>query len=497
MWPAFFDRFSLRAVLIFNVIVPLLCALFAATYLGLFVMEHLVEKRMQEDVQLVARAIRLPVSYSLEKERFGSMSQALQSVFRIGRVYGAYVYDEQGRRVAAVGAVEPEQKQDDLQKVVEGGEHKGQYEKIEGHRVYSYFVPLFDSTGKSSGLIQVTRKKSDFENYISWLRIRATAILGGVSLIISIFVLYGFHTTVGRYLQRLAQSMAQVQKGDRSHRALPTGPKEIATLARALNDMLDSMDRSEREIAERRETQQRLETKLQQSEKMAAIGQLAAGVAHELGAPLSLIDGKAQRSLRDDGIDTAHAACLQDIRKQVQRMSDIVRQLLDFGKGAMGHKRWSRVDQVAGSAITTVKKELGQGVEVTTQGPEPGPFLYVDPLRFEQVLINLLRNACQTGSTTKVVLSWEEAEQSQVVLTIEDDGPGISDEIKPRIFEPFFSQGKSSENTGMGLSVVYGIIQEHEGSIHVYDAELGGTGFSVVLSQQSCKGQADKGDGDV
>ena len=141
----FFNRLSLRSVLIINVIAPLLIAMTGAAYIGLNMLEHIAEERMQEDIQLVARAIRLPVSYSLEKERFGSLSQTLQSVFHIGRVYGAYVFDAEGNRIASVGAVEPDIHQNDLLNVTKDGERTGQYEKIQGLRVYSYFVPLFDT----------------------------------------------------------------------------------------------------------------------------------------------------------------------------------------------------------------------------------------------------------------------------------------------------------------------------------------------------------------
>ena len=157
MWKAILNRLSLRSVLIVNLIVPLLIAMAAATWFGLQTLENVAEQRLQEDVQLVARALKLPVSYSLEKERFGSVTQSLQSVFHIGRVYGAYVYDEQGKRIAAVGAVEPERKQDELVEVLEDGKRKGEYEKIQGKRVYSYFVPLFDTSGKNNGLLQITR----------------------------------------------------------------------------------------------------------------------------------------------------------------------------------------------------------------------------------------------------------------------------------------------------------------------------------------------------
>lgn len=494
MWAAILSRFSLRSVLIINVIVPLLLAMAAATYFGLRAMEHLVEDRMQEDVQLVARAIRMQVSYSLEKDRSGSLNQALQSVFHIGRVYGAYVYDTEGERIAAVGAVEPSKQQGDLRDVVKGGKRQGQYEKIQGRRVYSYFVPLFDTSGKSNGLLQVTRRKSDFEDYIFHLRLMVAAILAGAGLFVSGFVLFGFHRAAGQYFTTLAKSMARVQEGNRAHRAPIEGPKEIAILARSLNGMLDSMDRSEKEVLKRREAQQVLENKLRESEKMAAIGQLAAGVAHELGAPLSLIDGKAQRCMRDSKISEIHEKSLQDIRHQVQRMNSIVRQLLDFGKGTMREKRWYRAAHLAHSAVKAMQKETAENLELRTSGPEPGPLLYVDPLSFEQALINLLRNATQSTGTTRVQLSWGIAANHEIFFRVDDDGTGIEDEIKPRIFEPFFSMRNNSANTGLGLSVVHGIIQEHGGSIQADDGVLGGAGFQITLPPQTESAHPDQGD---
>ncbi|MFP4194477.1 MAG: ATP-binding protein [Desulfosalsimonas sp.] len=485
MWTSFFNRFSLRSVLILYVIVPILFAMAAGTWFGLRTVEQAVEARLQGDIQLVARAIRLPVSYSLEKDRFESLAQALQSVFHIGRVYGAYVYDDRGRRIAAVGAVEPEGREDDLQKVLEGGQRKGEYEKIKGRRVYSYFVPLFDTSGRANGLLQITRKKSDIESYIHMLRIRALAVTAATALVISVLVLFGFYRAAGRYFTKMTRSMAQVEAGNRAHRASTAGPREIASLARSLNKMLDSVDNSEKELEKKRKERQELEKKLRQNEKMAALGQLAGGVAHELGGPLSLVDGKAQRCLRDSDIGEFHKKSLQDIRRQVDRMNDIVRQLLDFGKGSMGQKRLFRADKLAESSVLTASKEAGGNAEFFTKGTDPVPFVYVDPTRFEQALTNLLRNAVQAGGAGRVKLEWGYGEDGNMFFSVEDDGEGIDEDIKSRIFEPFYSTHKNGKNTGLGLSVVHGIVREHEGSIHVFDSELGGAGFRIVLPSHS------------
>lgn len=492
-----FRRFSLRLALTINVIVPLLVAVSVASYFGLRILEDLTEKRMKEDIQLVARAIRLPVQYSLEKERFGSIEQTLQFVFHIGRVYGAYVYDSGGKCIASAGAVEPEKQKKYRREVTKRGDDIGQYEKIRGQQVYSYFVPLLGDSGKNNGLLQISRKKSDFAKYRSWLRERVSLILVATGLFVTGFVLLGFHYAAGRYFAKLSHSMARVQKGERSHRARLKGPKEIFALSRSLNNMLDSMDRSENEIAARREAQQQLENKLRESEKMAAIGQLAAGVAHELGSPLSLIDGKAQRCLRDSNISTSHKNSLQDIRDQIRRMNEIVRQLLDFGKGSMRQKRWYRAVDLAESAISTVQNEVGESVQILMDDPKDDISVYIDPLRFEQVLINLMRNAAQAGENIRIRLSWEKTPDNEIVFCVEDNGPGIADEIRPRIFEPFFSTHNSSSNTGLGLPVVHGIVREHGGTIEVFNRKTGGAVFRIVLPLETGKQQSNQGEGNV
>lgn len=475
------SRFSLRATLVGLAIIPLFLTMAVFTYLGLTTLGHIIEERMQEQVELVARAIRRPVSYSLEKRRAGSLGQALKSVFHTGRVYGAAVYDRQGERIAAVGALAPLSVSDDAREIILGQEGAGQYEYIGGREVYSYFVPLFDSMGGTIGLLQVSRKKSDIRSSIDRFRRQAVVFLVLAGLIMAALVLFGFHRAVGRYVSGLAETMSRVRSGEYSLRASNRGPKEFLTLSRALNAMLDSISRAEKEIAQRRDAQQDLEQKLRQSEKMAAIGQLASGVAHELGTPLSVIDGKAQRSLRDERLDDSQRSCLQDIRNEVQRMERIVRQLLDFGRSSRQHRRRVHAAHMARSAFSLVEQEMPTHAKVRFEGPEPGPCLYVDPMRIEQVLTNLLRNALQAEGVSQVVLSWSVTEQDRVAFRVEDDGSGVPQDIRDKLFEPFFTTKRTGEGTGLGLSVVHGIARDHGGEAYVGDSRLGGACLTVEI----------------
>ncbi|HAO73623.1 MAG TPA: two-component sensor histidine kinase, partial [Pseudomonas sp.] len=396
---------SLRGALLLKVIVPLMAIMFGFSSVVLWTVERNSERRLQAEVELVARAVRLPLSASLEKNHERTLQQVLESVLGVGRVYGAYVYDRDGKLAAYAGAVEPDQDASAIQQLTEGGELTGEYQRINGRPVYSYFVPLEESGGQINGLLQVTRRWGDFERDIRRLRLIAAGLgglLAGVALVV---ILLGHRSAVGKHLQQLARSMARVAAGDREHRAPRSGPQEIMVLSGALNQMLDSIAAAERQVAEQQAREEQLQARLRQSQQLAAVGRLAAGVAHELGSPLSVIDGKAQRVLRDDELAESHRRALLQIRQQVARLSAIVRQLLDFGRAAGSPPRRVPAEVLAHSAAAAVADELA-ALEVRLQLQAPPQTLHcrVDPPRFEQALTNLLRNAAQASPGGEVRL---------------------------------------------------------------------------------------------
>ncbi|MDN3516186.1 HAMP domain-containing sensor histidine kinase [Aquisalimonas lutea] len=476
--------YSLRWALILRVLVPLLLAMGLITVVGLRTLESALETRMKEDVELIARAVRLPISDSLERGEYASVRQALESVFRIGRVYGASVYDDNGDLVAAVGAFNPSPRSRALAERASQGERGGSYERIQGREVYSYFEPLTDAGGDSSGLLQVTRRGSDFRNDIARLRLQATVFMGVAGGVITLLLLVGHRGAIGKYLSALAGSMARIEAGDRQHRAATEGPKEVRSLSSAFNTMLNSMQAAEAEIARRRSDQARLEDELRHAEKLAAIGRLAAGVAHELGTPLSVIDGKAQRALRHADQDSRQEQALERIRGEVARMEHIVRQLLEFGRSANRQFRWTRVGDLVRAAVASLEDVIREhGVTVVPADRAPEAELHVDPVRIEQVLVNLVRNAIQAGAQC-VRLRWD-ADEERVCLCVDDDGPGVADDNRERLFEPFYTTRSVGEGTGLGLAVVHGIVTEHGGTIAVDDSPEGGARFRVILPRQA------------
>lgn len=483
---------SLRLALVVYIVLPLLLVMAGTGYISLRSLEASIEERLRSDMELVARAIQLPLSRALERNERRGLAQALESAFTIDQVYGAYVYDGEGHQIASLGMREMFPAREQVGEIAAEGYETGRFEEVAGQEVFSYFIALTDSGGRINGLLQLTRRATDFQNYIHNLRMGALALLLGSAVIMTALVLFGHQQALGRHVAALTRSMTRVGQGDYRHRAQPSGPKEIVELGHAFNRMLDDIERAEQEIETRRETQQDLEDRLRHAEKLAAIGQLAAGVAHELGTPLSVVEGKAQRALRNRDLPEPVNRDLQSVRDAVRRMERIVRQLLDFGRRQKPQPRTVQTARLLGAAAETVAteaRESGTTVKVETA---PDLTFHADPVQLDQVLVNLLRNAIHAAAGGTVSASaWREGEH--VHIAVDDDGPGIPEADRSRIFDPFYTTKRVGEGTGLGLAVVHGIVEAHAGRVEIGRSPRGGARFEIVLPLKGPypKGQAD------
>ena len=472
---------SLRWALLVYVVIPLVTVLLIAGHQSLHALEGRIENLLQKEIELIAQTLQLPLSRAVERVDQNALDDALESAFRLRRVFGVYLYDRQGNIFAEAGPIEPLPLARDLLSRASRGRQWGEYGYVANQRVFSYFIPLTDAAGQTTGVLQVTRRASDFRDYIAELRWKALEVLLATGLILTALVVLGHYLAIGKPLGRLVSSMKRITAGDRDYRAQVQGPREIGTLSVALNRMLDSIDRAEREIEQRHRVQAELERRLRRAETMASLGRLAAGVAHELGTPLSVIDGKAQRLLRRSQCPASVRQALEDIRLEVRRMEGIVRHLLGFGRNQGDHQRPMRAHrlvEMAAGAVRGLFDEIGTSLELT--GPVPGPPVSVNAMRIEQALVNLLKNACQATPGGHVRLTWL-TEGDHVAFRVEDDGPGISEELKGRIIEPFFTTKAVGQGSGLGLAVVDSIAEEHGGAIEIGDSSMGGAAFVLRL----------------
>ena len=476
----FSSAYTVRTALVVSVVLPTVTLFVVLGGYALHAIEQRGDARMREDIELIARTIAQPVATALAQGSEQNLNETLESVFEFGRVYSAYVYDQDGKLVATGGTTKASVAGSRALRMVERDNQQEDFEEVDGEEIYSYFVPLSRPGAQLGGLLQVTRRGTDFRNYLEGVRARGMLALGAASAALIAVLVVGYYRAFGRHLQRIDQSMNRIREGDHGHRIDQQGPRELRVLAHGINTMLDALVRSAHELEHRRQRENALNERLRRSEKLAALGQVAAGVAHELGTPLAVIDGKAQRALRASGGAGEHDDAFRAIRAEVARMGETVQQLLESGPANVNRERTERLDEIAWAVCGQVADEAtAAGVRIETTGTEPAPRMRVDRHRLEQALVNLVRNGVQAAPCGGLVrIEWFQNDDG-FGYRVDDTGPGVDETIRARLFEPFVTTKPVGQGTGLGLSVAHAAVAAHEGAIDVTESPLGGARFQI------------------
>ncbi|HEX6838604.1 MAG TPA: ATP-binding protein, partial [Polyangia bacterium] len=228
----------------------------------------------------------------------------------------------------------------------------------------------------------------------------------------------------------------------------------------------------------------RLERSLMRAEKLATIGTLSAGIAHEVGTPLGIISGRAEQLLTrvpDGEAGEAMKKGLSSILGQVDKVSTTIRQLLDFARTRPVTVEAVSAASAVGAAASLLEHRFRQAkVAVSTDAPPSLPPLAADPGQLEQVLVNLLMNACDACAAGGHVTARALAGDDGVVLEVADDGSGIAAEHLPSVLDPFFTTKKRGQGTGLGLTIAADIVKNHGGSLAIDSAPGRGTTVRVV-----------------
>jgi signal transduction histidine kinase len=304
-----------------------------------------------------------------------------------------------------------------------------------------------------------------------------------VLLITSALFSFFLSSRLTKPIEKLSQAAQVVGGGDFNIHVVPESRDEIGTLAESFNKMTS-------ELKTREEALGLAQAQLVQSEKMAAFGQLGAGIAHEVKNPLAGILGYTQLSLRKVEAETPLHKNLLIIEKETKRCKEIIESLLKFARQEKYNLEAIDINHVIEDAADIVDHQLGiNQVSLEKDLGQGLPHIRGNANQIQQVLMNLMINAQQAmdGAPGIVTLSSRLLDTGQIELRVRDNGPGMNEEVKARLFEPFFTTKSAGKGTGLGLSVSFGIIKEHHGEIRIESEPGAGATFIITLPVEAEK----------
>ena len=339
------------------------------------------------------------------------------------------------------------------------------------------YEPIRSIDGKIIGILYVgllEEKFADMRRETLWIFLGITAAGIVLALVISYFLAEG----VVKPIRRLAVASEELSKGNLDYRVAIQSKDEIGDLERTFDAMASSL--RDRDAMLRAETQRQLI----RSEKLASLGRLAAGVAHEINNPLTGVLTFSSLLLRHTDENDPQREDLETIVQETNRCKEIVKGLLEFSRQTEPHKKQGDVNEIIREALSLMENQaLIQSVKVVQELNADVPGIVVDTDQIQQVFINVILNALDAmpeGGTLRV-RSDLASEGCAVQVVFSDTGDGIPPEHMDKVFDPFFTTKRPNEGTGLGLAVSYGIIERHGGKIEV-ESEVGvGTTVTIAL----------------
>ncbi len=382
----------------------------------------------------------------------------------------------------------------------------GQYEErtprvVDGEELVGIFDPFKDLDGVVLGSLYIGRPTSlvdaiskaqeDIEGGIERKTTLYIAVLAFLSILIGVVIASIFSKRITNQIDQLRKGAETISDGNLDYRLKIDSGDEIEVLAEQFNAMAaklhDSYQTLEKKVEERtRELKESQEAMVQQ-EKMVGVGQLAAGIAHELNTPLGTIIGYAQMLREDLSLQPSVNGSLADVDEVIEqagRCRDLVKNLLNFSRRSTTEKSQADINGIVRKILSLVEHDFGlKRVHIYTTLAPHLPKAKVNENEIAQVVLNLANNAVDSmpeGGDLHVRTVYE-PDTDRVCIEVLDTGFGISESDRNRVFEPFFTTKEIGKGTGLGLSICYKIVENHMGSME-FDSIIGqGTTFRVYL----------------
>ncbi len=358
--------------------------------------------------------------------------------------------------------------QDVYQKVlVQGENYSGRVFVVNNWYIGSY-EPLKNFQDNVVGMMYVGVRETIFESLVVAFNTRA-AWIALVSILVAGVIAVPIARLITRPIAMLVEANRRLAQGDMNVRVEATGKGEIAQLGRSFNNMVVTLQESEKEL-------------LHQA-KLASVGQLAAGVAHELNNPLGTILLYSDMMFKEAAVDDPHREDLIMVINEVHRCKTIVADLLNFARQHEILAQDVNLHSLLEEVIRKTHAHPGfEKIDFVRQFDSNLPVIQADAAQLQQVFVNLISNSAYAmANVGTITFSTHVVEPLSVEIQISDTGSGIPPESLSKLFTPFFTTKPAGKGTGLGLSIVYGIIKLHHGQITVQSRVNHGTTVNITL----------------
>ena len=327
----------------------------------------------------------------------------------------------------------------------------------QGHKITTEFEHIMVKEG------QFIRNLVEKSQTIHLVALLPSVIL---SILVTLFLIFN----VNRPLKTIEHAIKKIVTGDFKNIPAISTDDEFESLVASLNNMIDELDRRNEQLV--------------QTKKLASLGRLTAGVAHELNNPFNNISMSLQILIEELDEDNREfkKELLINAEQEVVRGKNIIKSLLEFSREGSISFKWTNFEYLVSSSIQRIKAVIPDNVKLNIEVPE-NLQVFVGPEQIEQVMINLILNAVQAmedGGEIEIA-AYPQEDKGTFCFQIQDTGRGILEENIGKIFDPFFTTKEVGKGSGLGLSIVYGIIEQHGGKISVTSEEGKETTFSIFL----------------
>jgi signal transduction histidine kinase len=449
---------------------------------------------LQEDrrnMALTAKAIQIAVENALRDRQISDIHHLLFEIVEAQELIDRIRIFNRNREPVLVSnplVIADELPPATLQYVIETGQPQDFYQRRGKQPVLYYLVPLRDPDGQIRGAMEIVHLAAGVEQrgraamWDVWLR------LGVLLALVAVLTGLTLQRQVLRPLARLMEGIRRLGQGQPGT-PLPVDRRdELGRVADAFNTMAEQLAEARRKLLVETERALDLERQLRHVEVLSVAGRLATGLAHEVGTPLNIISGRAEFVLQTLPPEDRRREDLAVMIGQIDRISGIIRSLLDVVRPAKPEIQPTSLPAVIERLLPLLRHTARRrGLTLDASVPDDVPPVLADPNQLQQVLINLVMNAVEAtpagGRVHVTVRQRVAAADSGVEVAVADTGPGIPPEILPRVFEPFFTTKPPGQGTGLGLAICRDIVREHGGDIRLESGPQAGTTVTIWLPE--------------